>query len=816
MLKKGLWLLVCCSAVLSGAEKNLIMNGDFEMKGKSFPPFWMFRSHTPSLVDAFPEGGPGGRGYLRVEGKRALVTVQQNNITLKAGAVYRLSAYVRTSNLKGRKSGVLVHPGSGDGLVNLPENTNGSWQYAEGQAVLPAELKGPCKVSVQVDEAGGVLEISGLKLVAPDDETERVSKTQIENMTPSMVPLFLLKRIDLNHLEKEFFWVGALPGKKEDLECVFSMNGKMLKLPFLTRKMRVDFASLSPEAGENTLVLQLQNRISGGKVFRQEYAVCFRKLPALKQGKRLNNFVTVLYEGELPQGGSVEFDHPKDGWVLFRETGAFAGLTLDGKTLLTPDNPRQCAVRLLPAGRYTLRNLSAAASVSVRAIPDIHIFPLGSSSFPGNGAYDWEFVKKHMIPALTTINVSGLTAAQKKEVALYGAQYLSNFGVLNPDKPNDGEDLLKRMENFRDLHNPLYDGTTMDEVEYWDAPAINPYVWALKHFKNPQNKTVSSWVIGPPSFSYADYISTACNISGGNGRILYEVYDRGQYTEEDARAYIRQTAQHAGFYRDIAPELFSNLSIILGNFSQAPRISLDQIPDTDFKYFLDMQMSALANDPLCNGLSGIGFWGCDNCDEEMLRWCFALLKHYAVEGYKDMLSARYGFRFKPGLVKNGDFEEGLAGWTVKGDVQTAESRDYGKNSEGRYGSDYALGDKFAVLSQQENASPEVRQKITALEPGKLYSVSYMVADYDDILTGINNPRRMPMTLEVAGGMIVRRSYFVDNRKRPKMKARVNACKYVFRAQGPEIELVFKTRNAKPGTRLALNYIQVRPYFAEEK
>ena len=89
----------------------------------------------------------------------------------------------------------------------------------------------------------------------------------------------------------------------------------------------------------------------------------------------------------------------------------------------------------------------------------------------------------------------------------------------------------------------------------------------------------------------------------------------------------------------------------------------------------------------------------------------------------------------------------------------------------------------------------------------------MVADYDDILNGVNRPRRHQLQLTVSGADIVRRSYFVDTRKRPKLKARVNSCKYVFRAEGTEAELVFSTRKAAPGTRLALNYITVRPYFS---
>lgn len=799
---------------LTAAEKNLVLNGDFEMRGRSFPPFWMFRTHTPSQVDGFPDGGPDGKGFLRVAGRRAMVQVQQNNLKLVKGEKYRLSAKIRTRNLTGKKSGVTIHPGDGKGLMNLPEN-QAEWLAVQNEVTITVD-KPHYSISIQVDAPDGVLDIAELKLTPVTRKGAAGSSTQIENITPSMVPLFLMNHVNMRRMRAEFFWVGRIPASDaSDLECVFSLNGKTEKMPFSTRKIALDLAKFSPKPGSATLNLALKDKRNGRTVFTQKYSLNFRNLPELPPGRRLNNLVRVLYSDRLAAGAAVKIANPRNGWLLIRGIdGSAPTLTLDGKEVLTPAYAHHSAVRMLPAGVYTLKNKGASARVEVRAIPDIHVFPIGSSRVPGNGVYDWNFAKKYMFPALTTINEGGPgTPAEKAEAAKLGVRFLANFGVLNPEKPNDGEDMLKRLNEFKRFDDPWCRGTTMDEVEYWDAPAINPYVKALKSYRNPKDMEIRSWVIGPPSFSYADYISTACNISGGWGRVLYEVYNRQQFTEEDSRAYIRQTAQHAGFYRDIAPELFNNLSVILGNFTQAPMISLDQLPDTDFKYYLDMQMHELAVNPAYDGLGGVGFWGCHNCDEEMLRWCFALLKHYAIEGNRTMLSDRYGFKFLPGLLKNGDFEEGLKHWKVIGDVQPGYSKDYGVKSEMRYGSVYPLGDHFAILTRKAGAPTEVRQKISGLEPGKLYSVYYMVADYDDILKGINRPRRHQLQLTIPGADIIQRSYFVDTRNRPKLKERVNSCKYVFRANGPEVELVFSNRKAAPGTRLALNYITVRPYFS---
>lgn len=814
MKKSVIFYLLLFMVSLTAAEKNLVMNGEFKMDGKVFPPFWMFRTHSPSQISGFASGGPDNKSFLRIEGKRAYAYVQQNNLVLVKGETYRISAKVRTKNLTGKNSGVTVHPGDGKGLMNLPENQS-EWLYVEGGTTVPVD-KQHYTVSIQVDAPDAVLDITELKLVPLSEKAAEKSKRQIENIHQALVPLFLLEHFDLKKSRAEFVWTGEMPGNAKNmssLQCVFSLNGKNITVPFSTKKMVVDLKKLVSAPGQGVLKLGIKDKTSGKEVFSQQYKMRFISLPEMKSGKKLNNLVSELFSGKVAAGKSVKIGNPRNGWLYIAASGNDSPLlTLNGKTVLEKDYPHHSTVRKVAAGEYTLKNCGSEVQITVRSIPDIHMFPLGSCRVPGNDAYDWEFAKKYMLPAFTTINVSGMTPAERAESARFGLLHIANFGVLNPAKPNDRDDLLRRMNEFKDFKSPMFDGMSMDEVEYWDAPAVSPYTWALKNFANPGNKEIRSWVIGPPSVSYADYISTGCNVSGGWGRILYEVYNRQQFTEAESKAYIRQTAQHIGSYRDIAPQLLNNISVILGNFSQPPMLSLDQIPYTDYKYYLDMQMFEIANDPLFDGLGGIGFWGSHSCDEEMLRWCFALLKHYAIDGNKNMLSGKYGFKFLPGIVKNGDFEEGLEHWQVKGDVATGYKKGYGVKMQNRYGSNFEIGDRFAVITRKEGEASEIRQKLTGLTPGKKYTIFYMVADYDDILTGKNDSRRHQLSLNVENSNIVRKSYFVDDRKGTKYKVRMNSCKYVFVPKGESVELVFSNRKAKPGTRLALNYISVRPYF----
>ena len=105
------------------------------------------------------------------------------------------------------------------------------------------------------------------------------------------------------------------------------------------------------------------------------------------------------------------------------------------------------------------------------------------------------------------------------------------------------------------------------------------------------------------------------------------------------------------------PNAAAGTGIIFGNFNQIPIISLEHDPAVDFKYFLDMQVNLIANSPDFKDLATTGYWGTYYGDEEMVRWSFKLMRHYAVEGRKDMLSARYGFTYNPGFIKNPDFAE---------------------------------------------------------------------------------------------------------------------------------------------------------------
>ena len=166
------------------------------------------------------------------------------------------------------------------------------------------------------------------------------------------------------------------------------------------------------------------------------------------------------------------------------------------------------------------------------------------------------------------------------------------------------------------------------------------------------------------------------------------------------------------------PNAAAGTGIIFGNFNQIPIISLEHDPAVDFKYFLDMQVNLIANSPDFAGLATTGYWGTYYGDEELVRWSFLLMRHYAVEGHKDMLSARYGFKYNPGFLANGDFADGLKGWTASpaadGSIRTDTIAGYGKNSQGRWGGGNA-GDTVCVLTRQAGQPNRISQTAQGLD-----------------------------------------------------------------------------------------------------
>jgi hypothetical protein len=314
-------------------------------------------------------------------------------------------------------------------------------------------------------------------------------------------------------------------------------------------------------------------------------------------------------------------------------------------------------------------------------------------------------------------------------------------------------------------------------------------------------------------------MSAALNASHGRGRLLFEAYCHPQPDEKAAAAYLDDMlGETMRRFNATFPNAVAGTGIIFGNFNQIPIISLESNPAVDFKYFLDMQVNLVANSPDFANLATTGYWGTYYGDEELARWSFLLMRHYAVEGRKDMLSARYGFTYNPGHLKNPDFAEGLADWTIHGAVRAETIAGYGKNCQGRWGAGKA-GDSVCVFTRQKDAPNQVSQTARGLTVGKAYCLQFVTADRQDVVTKKLKPRRYGINVGLDGAEVLPGKSFVhmDTRsskhgKKDENVGKINLHRTIFYAKTPDVKITFNDFAASPGEELLLNFVLLKPYL----
>ena len=373
------------------------------------------------------------------------------------------------------------------------------------------------------------------------------------------------------------------------------------------------------------------------------------------------------------------------------------------------------------------------------------------------------------------------------------------------------------------MNNDGYAGVTCDEQFLHRPNEIDAYTRGLKAYDLSASpaRVIYTWAVGKPSAKVVDenFFATCINASLGEGRLLFEAYCRTKETEEEARSYldgyVKDTIMR---YRATYPLAVASTCIALGNFNQVPILSLAHHPEVDYKYYIDMQLNMIANDPAFEGLGSIGYWGSYYADEELHRWCFALMRHYVVEGHTEMLSGRYGFSYRPDHLLNGDFRGTLEPWRTEGTVRADAMQDFAKNSEKRWGGNGGVGDTFAVLTKEGGVAATLRQTAKGLAPGRMYRLRYTTFDVKDVKAKRTAPRRFGIAASVGAGAEVVPSLtwtHVDRREKGRygqLGARVNLGQIVFKATAPEVEVAFSNETAADGEELGVHYVSILPYY----
>ncbi|MBR3650014.1 MAG: hypothetical protein IKN52_07160, partial [Victivallales bacterium] len=570
-------------------------------------------------------------------------------------------------------------------------------------------------------------------------------------------------------------------------------------------------------------------------VYEDPFTINIRDIPRpedVTKGVRLNNLAVELVNKPVAANENVSFTLEHDGWIYLTikdiaDNIAFS-ITLDeqaiGVDTLTnlPEAFRlvtagKHVVKANCAGRLIIRSIAELFSCGMVQGPDIAVFP----------PFDWEFTKKYALNAVTTLN-RGSYGKNGKEMVdaahANGRVWLEDMYVVNNKDVESMTNFMERAMAKLDFR----DGNTTNEMSYWWS-LTQTYTSALKRCNYNHSKLIYTWINDNAPFipsMHQDFIGASFNASDGRGKILCESYNYTQPTEEAARRHV--LGRILPYIEDSCryyPDYLRRSGVILGNFNQLNVITIEHHPQVDFKYYLDMQMNILANHPAFEGLGTVGYWGTHYADEELYRWSHALLRHYVVEGRKDMLSKQFGFNYIPGHIVNGDFADGLEGWKAEvaadGAIAVEKFSGYAKRNQNRWNAPRGCGDSFCVFKAVEGKPNKLSQIAKGLTVGKPYMLLFSVGDYDDLKQQKLNPRRYGLEAVLENAEILPEStVYIDKREKGKYAhnhnvARQNLHRIIFIPKSAEMTVTFTDEKAQPGENLMVNYIQLKPFYPRE-
>ena len=832
-----------CASVRMG--ENLVLNGRLATDQTEVPLHWTSPANARIGADVFYDqlGGPNGIPCVRFvnndDAPKSFV-LRQFRYTLVPGAKYRLSAQVRTRGFSGGGGLLVINAGwrKTVGITGFPPDSD--WRSRVVEITMPdSHDKTVYSVAVHLDKFKGEIAFADLKLEALD-EAACAGSSIPSGGESEIVPRFFpwephAGKIDAANRAMSFFFTGKLPKGTSfpDYDVTFATPAGEVR-----RKLQDGVNAFVVPEGADTGKLSYEIRkvgsetplISGSLPFK----VVAKPVIDTTGHKKLNNLVTEVLSANLDGKGFSGVFHTTrdDGWIHVKVTakGPF-DLSVDGVKILDSWADADEVFRFLPqAGAHRLSvSGPARGAVSVKQIPDVLVSPTCFDSYVDTiPSYGWSFFKRHVMRNATSFEHGRhIPVEHRAEFFATGARMFAAEVHINkpPFTSGNPAEFSKGIVENPGMTMAESAGTAIDESYFGQTKRLNLYVDGMRQFVSDYygDKIVDSFIVDRPALPGSDReaIAWAVNASYGRGKIFTEIYCQSKPTEAEAKAYfddyagellrsLRRKRDGLPFY----PGAADDFAIYLGNFTQIPTLSLWHHPQMDYKYFLDMQFHALANDPTFDGLAHTGVWGMYYADDEMYRWTFMLTRHYCIEGNKEMLSSRYGLKYLPSILENGDFNESFNGWKVEGKATRETIYKFAEKAEKRWCG--KSGDTFAVLAKEPGATTRLSQTLKNLVPGRRYSLDVVCFNAKDARENAVRPMRIPLnvTLGDAAEKIESESWvFVD--RRPKSRSfsgtRVNRHHVVFTAKATEIEFCIDNADAPDGFEIGVNGIGAWPY-----
>jgi hypothetical protein len=578
----------------------------------------------------------------------------------------------------------------------------------------------------------------------------------------------------------------------------------------------------------------------------------YENLPARENtGVVLNNLVTELINIKGQEPGDpdrIKFTNPRNGWVFFSTTSkGRVELTLrqntptvligHGSYRSNKSNTNE-AMRWLPAGDHVLSlKLSGDASLEnlvVRSIPTLMYW-----RYPSAGL-SWEYLQKHVFGPMNTLGLAFSPAQDSESQPLIKEWENSGKLMLVGTKTRIWEydnpvKMAADVASSPGYTDPLLGGAFQEEFSIADWP-IEKYLRFAEAVKiltaeYPEKRIYAYChsLFGPPETRA--FIEAL--IDNGSP-FTWGRYEREMPDEESARARLDPLFTEGMLgWKDFIFEAQNHIIPVLGCYNVGPE-SLNENPAIDFKVWLDVQMQHLATQPAFDGLAGVMLYNAKNSDEESIRWLAGLYRHYGIEGKRELLSEKYGFRYSLTHLTNPDFDNQTKEWTIspaeEGSIGTGTFKGLGRMQGRVRGS--SRGDNYIRMKRNAKQPNRVSQQIKDLVPGAMYSIKMISMDYQDLMEGVSVKKDLSISLNIENvemdpskgltriyessrGQEVGGSFSRNNQPWFNYHWRV------FRAKGATANLTISDWTAadKPGDpigqELICNFIEVQPYFPEQ-
>ncbi len=552
----------------------------------------------------------------------------------------------------------------------------------------------------------------------------------------------------------------------------------------------------------------------------------------------LNNFVTELVP-DVPLGSEearFEFPNPRRGWVFIRVRGGRmpeALLDAEPDSLvwrIEQETGAREAMRFLAEGPHVLRVIGdPGATVTVRTVPELMFCYYPSTrhieAYP---QYDWDYMTRHVLPHVNTLVTRSEPApGEFSEWIKEGRHWIGNAGLpgLGAEAPPKAEEVFTEWSAAPGVAQAGYAGLIVDE--FLTASAAHYDAWgraARMLHESPQmaGRTFYAWCGDIYGQSHgADFSRMLVDLGYA---VSWERYQPEAPTEDRARDdFMKDVANRLERWRGKTPQIAANMVMCLGYLS-APPESLNMNPAVDYHAFMDLQFHWLANESAFWNLRGMMEYMAAYADEESIRFAHRLFRHYCIEGARERMCAD---PYRLPHLYNPDFADGLDGWTVEaardGSIAARSMKGFGW-LQGRYPRS-AAGDSLCCLKRSALIPNRLGQTIKALEPGRLYSVKLISADFGDL----HEKQTLALALSLDDADILPEHCFqyaypscYSHEEGPYTRdnpAHFNLHRVVFRPRSSSAVLTIsdwastEQPGGPAGQEIALNFVEVQPFHA---